>query len=228
VKPAAERAAALEEELAAAGTEERAVQAKRYLKCHLRHLGVTMPVLRKTVRAHAKAHALDRDALWALVDALWPRPVFEARMASVELLQFRVKLLEAGDLGRIEALLRACHTWALVDPLAVDVAGHLVATYPANAKELDRWAKDESFWVRRAAMLSLLRPLREGGGDFERFGRYADAMLGDKEFFIRKAIGWILRETSKKRPELVSAWITPRRARASGVTLREATKYLEA
>ena len=68
--------------------------------------------------------------------------------------------------------------------------------------------------------------MRRGDGDFERFARYADAMLDDKEFFIRKAIGWVLRETAKKRPGLVYTWLLPRAARASGVTIREAIKPL--
>ena len=51
-------------------------------------------------------------------------------------------------------------------------------------------------------------------------------MLEEKEFFIRKAIGWVLREVAKKRPELVAAWLGPRVHRASGVTVREAVKYL--
>lgn len=51
-------------------------------------------------------------------------------------------------------------------------------------------------------------------------------MLEEKEFFIRKAIGWVLRETSKKRPDLVYVWLVPRAHRASGVTMREAVKYL--
>jgi 3-methyladenine DNA glycosylase AlkD len=51
-------------------------------------------------------------------------------------------------------------------------------------------------------------------------------MLEEREFFIRKAIGWVLRETSKKRPELVFDWFLPRAERASGVTTREAVKYL--
>jgi 3-methyladenine DNA glycosylase AlkD len=53
-------------------------------------------------------------------------------------------------------------------------------------------------------------------------------MLEDKEFFIRKAIGWVLRETAKKRPDEVYRWIAPRTDRASGVTMREAVKYLDA
>jgi hypothetical protein len=78
----------------------------------------------------------------------------------------------------------------------------------------------------RAALLALPGPLRRGEGDFARFTRYADAMLEDKEFFVRKAIGWVLRETARKRPGLVCTWLLPRAARASGVTIREAIKPL--
>jgi DNA alkylation repair enzyme len=53
-------------------------------------------------------------------------------------------------------------------------------------------------------------------------------MLAEREFFIRKAIGWVLRETAKARPEEVDAWLAPRTDRASGVTVREAVKYLPA
>ena len=77
-------------------------------------------------------------------------------------------------------------------------------------------------------MLALLRPLRRGEGDFERFSRYADQMLEEKEFFIRKAIGWVLRDTAKRRPEMVAAWLAPRAHRASRVTLREEVKPLPA
>lgn len=51
-------------------------------------------------------------------------------------------------------------------------------------------------------------------------------MLGEQEFFVRKAIGWVLRETGKRRPELVHEWLLPRARHASGVTVREALKYL--
>jgi 3-methyladenine DNA glycosylase AlkD len=51
-------------------------------------------------------------------------------------------------------------------------------------------------------------------------------MLEEKEFFIREAIGWVLRETAKKRPDLVEAWLGPRTDRVSGVTMREAVRYV--
>lgn len=63
---------------------------------------------------------------------------------------------------------------------------------------------------------------------FEPFGRHAEATLEEKELFIRKAIGWVLHEASKTRPDEVYAWLLPRFDRASGVTRREAVKYLSA
>ena len=51
-------------------------------------------------------------------------------------------------------------------------------------------------------------------------------MLGEREFFIRKAIGWVLREEGHRRPDVVAAWLLPRAGRASGVTITEAVKYL--
>ena len=51
-------------------------------------------------------------------------------------------------------------------------------------------------------------------------------MLAEREFFIRKAIGWVLRDTGRRRPDLVAAWLEPRIGQVSGVTLREAVKPL--
>jgi 3-methyladenine DNA glycosylase AlkD len=138
-------------------------------------------------------------------------------------------LLGQRDAVLIEQFLRTSGTWALVDILAADVMGSLVARFPELLTTLDRWASDDDFWIRRSALLALLGPLRSGDpAQFERFARYADAMLAEREFFIRKAIGWVLRETGKRQPDLVAAWLLPRAATASGVTVREAVKWLPA
>jgi 3-methyladenine DNA glycosylase AlkD len=219
----------LQRELKAAGTPERAKNEKAYLKSELLHYGVPMPILRRhVVAALNEAGELTRAELLAAVDTLWATGVHELRMSAIELLVKRVKLLASTDAKRVEQLLRESKTWAYVDVLATHVIGRLVTVDPKLVRMLDRWAKDEDFWIRRSALLALLGPLREGAGDFERFARYADAMLDEKEFFIRKAIGWILRDVARKRPQLVYDWLAPRAARASGVTKREAVKYLAA
>ena len=220
----------LEAELRALGTAERAAQEKRYLKSDLEHLGVTVPAMRKAVVAFRRAHPdFDRASALGLARELWKKRIHERRAAAVEVLELSKNLLRPEDMGLIEELLRESRGWALVDNLAASVAGDLVERFSKKlAPVLDRWAKDGDFWLRRSALLALLLPLRRGEGDFDRFCRYADGMLEEKEFFIRKAIGWVLRETAKKTPERVVGWLLPRAARASGLTVREACKHLSA
>jgi 3-methyladenine DNA glycosylase AlkD len=220
-------ATAIERQLAALGTPERAAGEKRYLKSELEHFGASLPATRGLVRATLAEHpTLGHDDIVGLVDALWSREIFDCRSAAVELLRASSALLGPADIDIVERLLRRSSTWALVDPLAEHVAGGLVERHPELVGSLDRWSIDPDFWIRRSSMLALLRALRQGAGDFERFGRYADGMLDEREFFIRKAIGWVLREASRKRPDLVFAWVAPRAARCSGVTIREAVKHL--
>jgi 3-methyladenine DNA glycosylase AlkD len=163
-----------------------------------------------------------------LVEALWSKPVFERRLAAIIFLQRHPRLVSAADLSMVERLVRESRTWALVDYLAVDVIGRMGMADPDfMGRAMDRWATDDDFWVRRSSLLCELRPIRQGAS-LDRFLGRAESMLGEREFFIRKAIGWVLREAGKRRPAEVVAWLGPRTARASGVTMREAVKYLPA
>jgi 3-methyladenine DNA glycosylase AlkD len=215
--------------LRAGGSPDRAAQQAAYLKSELQHYGTPVPVVRAEVAAFGRRNpGLGRSDVTALASALWTARVHERRLAAIEVLTAHRRVLDADDIELVERLLRDSRTWALVDPLAHDVAGRLVERHPHLGAVLDRWVTDDDFWIRRAALLTLLRPLRAGGGDFERFGRYADRLLDEGEFFIRKAIGWVLRDTARRRPDLVFDWILPRAARASGVTIREVVKPLSA
>lgn len=205
----------------------RAASEKRYLKSDLEFIGANVGSLRKLTRELFKANPwLDADSLPLLVQALWRHPIHEYRSVAIELLLFRQQWLTPAGLPLLEQMLREAKTWAYVDAIAIHVVGPLIERHPELATTLDRWSIDADFWLRRSAMLALQLPMRRGAGDFERFVRYADAMLEEREFFIRKAIGWTLREVSKKRPALVYDWLQPRTYRASGVTIREAVKYL--
>jgi len=217
----------IDAQLRARASPERAAQERAYLKSDLDHLGVSVPAIRAVAKGiAARRPALGRERLLALVLALWEGRVYERRRLAVELLEISGDRLQAGDIGLVERLLREARTWALVDELAAVVAGGLVERHPELGPVLDRWAGDPDLWIRRSALLALLVPLRRGDGDFARFAGYAEGMLDETEFFIRKAIGWVLRDTARRRPELVFEWLLPRARRASGVTLREALKPL--
>ncbi len=228
MRPAVE-ADAIRELLEPLGTPARAEGEKRYLKSDLEFLGVTVPAGRKAAKKWLKERpGLTVTDLCSLVEELWGRGVNDLRRFAIEILTMRSDLLRAGDMKLLERLLRDSHTWAYVDAIAVHIAGGLLTRYRGLNRTLDRWARDDDFWIRRSAMLALLLPLRDGAGDWDRFAGYADSMLEEKEFFIRKAIGWILRETSKRRPELVAQFVGDRIDRVSGVTIREAVRYLDA
>ncbi len=224
---AVREADAIERGLRAVAAPERAAGEKRYLKSDLDFLGATVWEIRGVVTDYSKDHPeIDHDRLFAIVEELWSKPIHERRMAAVFMLEFHPDLVGPRDLKRIERLVRDSRTWALVDGLAASVLGGLLIRYPKSAPRLDRWARDEDFWVRRSALLAWLLPLKQGA-PLDRFEAYADAMLDEKEFFIRKAIGWVWREVGKTRPDDVYRWLAPRTDRVSGVTIREGVKYLD-
>jgi len=226
-------------QLKASADPDRAIGGKAYLKSDRDFIGVSVPATRKIVKQTLKTHGeLDHDETIDLASGLWSgaaveQHCFEHRLAAVEGLAARSAVLTVDDLPFVESLIRDGETWALVDPLAIDVAGSIVGESESESESaevgaiLDQWSADpDSFWVRRAAMLALLRPLRESDAEWNRFCGYADAMLDEREFFIRKAIGWVLRDVSRRRPDQVRAWVEPRLESMSGVTRREAVKYL--
>lgn len=219
-------------ELRAQADPVRASSEKRYLRSDFTHIGVPVPALRKVAVSAVKTKP-SRDEVVALAETLWDvtdegRPVHEARMAAVEVLVKRAVLLEPGDLAMAERLVRDSASWVYVDHLAEKVVGGLVVRYPDLATALDAWVGDPYMWIRRTAVLALLAGVRTGDPDLGRIDRFGDALIGEREFFIRKAIGWLLRELSKKDPGWVVAWVEPRAGIMSGVTLREAVRRLPA
>jgi 3-methyladenine DNA glycosylase AlkD len=222
-------ALAVAEALRAVGTAERAVQEKRYLKSELEFFGVTVPEMRRVVLGAVRGYpGLDGAGMVAWAVALWGEPVHERRMAAVEILTLAAPRLSAGGLAVVERLVRESGTWALVDGLAGNVAGEIALRDPRSWPVIDRWAMDADFWVRRSALLALLRGIRGRQPDLARFTRYAEPMLAEREFFIRKAIGWLLREISKHDPDWVASWTQRHLSEMSGVTFREAVRRLPA
>ncbi len=216
--------------LRALGTPARAAGSRAYLKSTLAFTGTDVPTVRREVTTWHRAHVdLPIATTLRLVDALWRRDIFELQLYAAELLAIDVDRLTPRHLARIERLLRESHTWALVDALAPRVVGALLERHRAAVGPvLDRWARDDDFWIRRAALLALLLPMRRGDGDWPRFTRYAAALADDREFFVRKAIGWVLREAAARQPGEVVAFLEPRVGVLSGVTWREAVRKLPA
>jgi 3-methyladenine DNA glycosylase AlkD len=212
------------------GVPGRAEHERRYLKSEFAHFGVPVPAVRRLAVAAVRGRP-ERNEVLALAESLWSvtedgRPVHEARIAAIEVLVRRVGVLEPADVAVAERMIRDSASWVYVDNLAEKVVGAMIGRFPEPAEFLDRWVTDPYPWIRRTALLALLPGIRAGTPDLDRLSRYGDALIDETGFFIRKALGWVLRELSKKDPSWVRDWVAPRAARISGVTLREAVRHL--
>ena len=220
----------LNRDLDGLGTAARATYDQQYHKSEFAHMGVPVPDLRKLVKGMYKeigGRRATHDDVTGLAAALWDTDVYERRLAAVIVLAQGIRLLTAGDLQDVTLMLRDAPMWSLVDPLAGDVAGKIaLRDREGTSRTLDLWAGDGDFWLRRASLLALIPAIREGKPDLVRFTRYADPMVDEREFFIRKAVGWVLREIAHKDPTWVAAWVTARLDRLAGVTFREAVRRL--
>lgn len=210
----------------AEGDAVSAASQKAYMKSALRFHGVSNAAVRRAAKDYALGRLGDVAELKATVDALMESAFFDVRLGALALVERKSKLLGRAELPWLLTLVRRGGCWAMVDWVATGFIAPVVEEEPKALALLDRWAKDQDFWVRRTSLLAQEPQLRRGGGDFERFATLAAGMLDEKEFFIRKAIGWVLRSTSKQRPALVFAFLKKHRARVSGLTLREGAKYL--
>ena len=218
-----------DERFRSVGTPARAAHDRAYLKSDQRFYGATVPQIRRAGADFWRQHReLTRTQLRAIVSDLYASGWYEHRSVAIALLGQYDTLLRETDLPWLAGLVHQSNTWAHVDWLATDIIGGVIDRAPTGLRRLPRWAADKSFWVRRTALLAQLRALSRGGGDFELFARLAAGMVEEKEFFIRKAIGWILREVSKNRPELAFGFLREHRDLVSGLTMAEGAKYLPA
>lgn len=141
-------------------TWERAEEASARLGEALKVYGAPVGAVRGTIRDALKRYKnLGHDEITALSSELWEQPVFERRLAAVVLLQSKVGVLINTDLTRIEGFIRQSGTRELVNPLATDVVGPLLARLEGRAREraervLERWAEDPDPELRRAAALA--------------------------------------------------------------------------
>jgi 3-methyladenine DNA glycosylase AlkD len=156
--------------------------------------------------------------------ALWKRKEREFHYAALGLAKHHKKLWTPEILPLFESMIRTHSWWDTVDDIASNLVGALVIKYPELALLMDHWIVDPDFWIRRTALLHQLKWKK--ATDEERLFAYCEKTFPEKEFFIRKAIGWVLREYSKTHPESVRKFLSKHQQRMNNLSIREASKYL--
>jgi 3-methyladenine DNA glycosylase AlkD len=210
--------------LPAADPVRAAAQAK-YMRDQFPYLGLAAPALKKLERAALAGLPTPTEGeLRAAALALWERDEREYQYVACSYLIRHVAVPGPGFLDVVRTLITTKSWWDTVDPLATRLTGDLVRRHPSLISEMDAWAHDDDKWLVRTA---ILHQLHYGEAtDTDRLFRYCREQAAHRDFFVRKAIGWALRQYARTDSRAVRAFLDENRARLSGLSHREAAKHL--
>jgi 3-methyladenine DNA glycosylase AlkD len=225
--PAARLLRAVRQGLRAAADPAKAPGMQAYMKSAMPYLGVQTPVLRQTVRPLLRAHPLGTFAEWqAAVLEIWRSARYrEERYAAIELAGFpRYHLFRTIDaVPMYEEMIVSGAWWDYVDAIAAKQLGAILRHDTAPMAALLReWAVSENLWKRRAAILAQLAFKRET--DLDLLFDCIRPSLGSPEFFLRKGIGWALREYAKTDSRAVVRYVRRHASQLSALSQREALR----
>lgn len=210
----------------AAADPGRAAAMAAYMRGQFPFLGIQSPAQRVLAReVLADLPRPTQDDLRAVALRCWELPEREYQYFACTWLRRHARLCSASFLdGTARHLLVTRSWWDTVDALAAHLVGPLVARHPALVSTMDAWAKDDDVWLARTALLHQLR--YQHATDADRLFDYCTALAAHRDFFIRKAIGWALREYAKTDPTAVRSYVRAHRSQLSPLSVREALKNL--
>jgi 3-methyladenine DNA glycosylase AlkD len=220
---------ALRGELAAAGDPERAAAQQRYMKSSMPYHGLTAPELRALLRPHLRAFAPSDRAEWErTVRSFWDGAAHrEEWYAAIALARHPAAgdWQDADTLGLYRHLVVTGAWWDVVDEIAQHLVGAcLLADRGRVTPAVHAWAVDDDLWVRRTSVICQVSL----GADLDvaLLTFAVEHNLADTSFWLRKAIGWALRQHARVDPDWVRAYVAALGDRLSGLSRREATKHL--
>jgi 3-methyladenine DNA glycosylase AlkD len=219
--------AKLRREMAAAADPSAAVGMQAYMKSTMPYHGIKLPMVRVICREVFDGTEMTCDEWLATILDLWRGARRrEERYAAHFLLTMKryEACLTLAELPMLEEMVVTGAWWDHVDELAT-VFGDLLHKHPKRMRPLmRRWSTDPNLWKRRVAIICQLRFKRET--DLELLYANIEPNLSDREFFIRKAIGWALRQYAWTDPQEVARYVRANESRLSGLSRREALKNI--
>ena len=214
--------AGLLQSLRAQGDVARAEWEKRYQKSRWEHWGVPLPSMDAAIKTTLGGLSQD-EALW-LCRRLWGEPVWDLKIVAARALSQKSIEPDAKVWAFVTERMAELDGWAIADNLATAASRCLIAD-PGRLDAVEAWIDSPHLWTRRATLVFTL-PWTRGGRDPGRMLGWAARLAEDRQWFIQKAVGWWLRQLSKRDPERVRQFLAEQGGKLTGVARREATKYL--
>jgi 3-methyladenine DNA glycosylase AlkD len=196
-----------------------------YMRQLFPFLGLRTPHRRALVKPLYKSHPIrDEEQFIRALNDLWGREHREFQYAALDIAAGFKKLASEEMLKVYEAMIRTKSWWDTVDDIAANLVGPLIANHPKLLREMDRWIDDENLWIRRTALIFQLKWKKNT--DTDRLFDYCRKTMHDPDFFIRKAIGWALRQYSKTDAVAVKQFIQNNKNQLSSLSIKEGSKYV--
>ena len=200
-----------------------------YMKSAMPYHGITAPRLKQVLRPILATYSPPDRTTWESdVRGLWDGATHrEERYAATALARHRSARpwQDPGALDLYRHLVVTGAWWDHVDEVAAHLVGGVLAGHRSAVTPVMRaWARDDDLWVRRTAVLSQLN--HQHSTDIHLLHDVVEANVADTSFWLRKAIGWALREYAKYDPAWVRAEVDHFGDRLSGLSRREALKHL--
>ena len=219
--------------LTEAADPERAEPMRAYMKSELPFHGIAAPRLRHLLRPLLNEHRIDSREEWeADVVDLWDTATHREQRYAAEALTGHRHYREWQDpttVGLYRHLIVTGAWWDHVDNIASHRIGDLLRSHPDEITPvLLGWADDDDMWLRRTAIIAQLGSGAETDIDLLTHALTCnlEGTLHGSEFFIRKAVGWSLRQHARVDPAWVRSFVTAHEDRLSGLSRREALKHL--
>ncbi len=202
-----------------------AQQQKDYVRGQFDYYGIKTPERREVLKPFFQKEYLPPiEELGQIICALWEQPQRDFLVSGLDLMFKYKKKLRSEDLNWLEYAIVTKSWWDTVDAVAIHLVGSYFLKYPeARDRTIEKWMNSGNMWLQRTCIIFQLRYKKEV--DTKLLEKLISQLLGSKEFFINKAIGWMLRDYSKTNPN----WVVDitNKYELSGLSRREALRLIK-
>ncbi|WP_041632769.1 DNA alkylation repair protein [Maribacter sp. HTCC2170] len=214
----------LELELKRNSNAKIAEEQKAYMRNQFEFYGIKTPVRREIQKPFlAKDFLPPKSELQLIIKTLWNKPEREYQFIGQELVHKYKKQFVKSDIALLEFMVTHKSWWDTVDYIAVKLIGPYFDMFPEQLKPIiEKWLASGNMWLQRCCLLYQLKS--KDKMDTQRLSQIINLLLGSNEFFINKAIGWVLREYSRTNPKWVVKFVSNHKL--APLSKREALRLL--
>lgn len=216
----------LEENFKLISDKKKAIKQKSYLKNKFEFYGISSPERKKIQKKIFKENIInDENLIIKEIQNLWKSEYREMHYAACDFAIYNFKKFSNKIFDIFEYMIKNNSWWDTVDTISSNLIGKFILKNKEYLEIMDKWILNENIWISRAAIIFQLK--WKNNTDEKRLFNYCLLKSNEKEFFIKKAIGWSLREYSKINSCAVKNFIEENNKKLSFLSIKEGSKYLK-